>query len=145
MNRRSFLEKTGAVSAGTLLSSWKQTNPGPVIPLPAGTRLIILATNWGYGGSVDEFCEAAKKEGYDGIEMWWPTTSSAAEELFFALKKHSLEVGFLCAGSEKDPAEHLNSFTKNLEAAVSNSYQRPVYINCHSGRDYFSMEDGFRF
>jgi sugar phosphate isomerase/epimerase len=113
--------------------------------LPADAKLIILATNWGYTGTLDQFCEAAKKEGYEGIEIWWPVTSAAQEELFSALKKHQLEVGFLCGGSQKDFAEHLDTFTKNLEAAVTNSFQKPVYINCHSGRDFFSMEEGFRF
>ena len=113
--------------------------------LPTEAKLILLATNWGFSGSLDTFCEAAKKEGYDGIEVWWPTTASGQEELFSALKKHQLEVGFLCGGSQKDPAEHLDTFTKSLQAAVSNSFQKPVYVNCHSGRDYFSMEDGFRF
>ncbi|HVY76338.1 MAG TPA: hypothetical protein VG890_16025 [Puia sp.] len=143
MNRRSFLERTGALSAGGLIST--MTRPDNPMTIPADTRLIILATSWGFAGSIDQFCEAAKKEGYDGIEVWWPDNAADEQALFTALKKHQLEVGFLVAGSEKDPVAHLATFTKNLQAAVSNTTQRPVYINCHSGRDYFSMEDGFRF
>lgn len=113
--------------------------------LPSDAKLIILATNWGYTGTLDQFCEAVKKEGYDGIEIWWPVSSSEQSALFSALKKHQLEVGFLCGGSQKDFKEHLDTFTKNLEAATTNPFQKPVYINCHSGRDFFSMEEGFRF
>jgi hypothetical protein len=145
MNRRSFLERTGVAGAASLLAGWQQSQSTNNMKLPTDARLIILATNWGFAGDTDRFCEAAKKEGYDGIEVWWPETSAQQEELFSALKKHRLEVGFLCAGSEKDPAAHLATFSRNLQAAASNTVQRPVYINCHSGRDYFSMEDGFRF
>jgi hypothetical protein len=27
-----------------------------------------------------------------------------------------------------------------ITAAATNTVQKPLYINCHSGRDYFSME-----
>jgi hypothetical protein len=145
MNRRSFLERTGVAGAASLLAGRQQSQSTNNMKLPTDARLIILATNWGFAGDTDRFCEAAKKEGYDGIEVWWPETSAQQEELFSALKKHRLEVGFLCAGSEKDPAAHLATFSRSLQAAASNTVQRPVYINCHSGRDYFSMEDGFRF
>lgn len=35
-------------------------------------ELKIMATNWGFPGAVEEYCEKVKKEGYDGIEIWWP-------------------------------------------------------------------------
>lgn len=31
-------------------------------------ELTIMATCWGFDGSMDEFCDKAKKEGYDGVE-----------------------------------------------------------------------------
>ena len=35
-------------------------------------ELKVLATNWGFGGTIDEYCSKVKKDGYDGIEIWWP-------------------------------------------------------------------------
>ena len=35
-------------------------------------ELKILATNWGFHGTIDEYLSQVKKEGYDGIEIWWP-------------------------------------------------------------------------
>jgi sugar phosphate isomerase/epimerase len=99
--------------------------------------LKVLATNWGFQGTVDAFCAAAKKEGYDGIEMWWPNEQQAQDELFNALAKHGLEVGFLCGGSQADWQQHLNYFKKAIDAAAYNKVKRPLYINCHSGRDHF--------
>jgi len=108
-------------------------------------ELKVLATNWGFHGSVDEFCAAAKKEGYDGIEIWWPGDKKAIDDLFAALKNHQLEVGFLCAGSQSNWQEHFDTFKKMIDAAATNTFQRPLYINCHSGRDYFSYDQNKAF
>ena len=108
-------------------------------------ELIIMGTNWGFEGSVDAFCAKAKKEGYNGIEMWWPTAKKDQDELFAALKQHQLQIGFLCGGSQSNPAEHLDSFKRMIDAAAANTVQRPLYINCHSGRDYFTYEQNRLF
>lgn len=104
-------------------------------------QLKMLATNWGFAGTLEEYCARAKQEGYDGIEIWWPVEKKDQDELFAALKKHSLEVGFLTAGHESIFTDHFNSFKKMIEPAVFNKIQKPLYINCHSGKDYFSFED----
>lgn len=104
-------------------------------------QLKILGTSWGYNGSVDSFCEKVKAEGYDGIEMWWPATKHEQDELFDALKKHELDIGFLTAGHESDYQQHAASFKQMVTAAATNDIQRPLYINCHSGKDYFSYEE----
>ena len=107
-------------------------------------ELKIMATNWGFNGTTDEFCVKAKKEGYDGIEMWWPAENKK-DELFAALKKHRLEIGFLCGGWQNDPKEHLDYYKKMVDAAANQSIQRPLYINNHSGRDHFSFDDNKKF
>ena len=104
-------------------------------------QLKVLATNWGFQGSTDAFCAKAKAEGYDGIEIWWPTAQKDAADLFAALKKYQLEVGFLTAGHQSNYAEHLATFKQMVTAAATNKIQRPLYINCHSGKDYFSFEE----
>ena len=104
-------------------------------------QLKVLATNWGYEGTLDSYCAKVKKEGYDGIEIWWPTEKKDQDELFTALKKYDLEVGFLTAGHESNYQRHFESFKKMINAAATNTVQRPLYINCHSGKDYFSYEE----
>jgi len=110
-----------------------------------GFELKIMATNWGFSGSLDTYCEKVKKEGYDGIEIWWPMDRKAQEELFAALKNHQLDVGFLCAGFDANPQKHYQEFTNMIDAAAMQTIQRPLYINCHSGRDYFSFEENKAF
>lgn len=107
--------------------------------------LKVLGTNWGFRGTVDEFCAKVKKEGYDGIEMWWPMEKKAQDELFAALKKHNLEIGFLAGGHQSNFQEHLDTFKKMIDGAATNKIQQPLYINCHSGRDWFSFEQNKQF
>lgn len=140
--RRKFIQTT---STALLLSSLdvfatpiKTASTKPIY------KLKVFATNWGFKGSMDDFCSKVKKEGYDGIEMWWPTDKYGQDELFTALKKYGLEVGFLAAGSQSNFGEHFDTFKNMIGAAAHNTIQKPIYINCHSGRDYFNYEDNKR-
>ncbi|MBO9591479.1 MAG: TIM barrel protein [Niabella sp.] len=147
-SRRSFLKSSSAAAAAGLFFPYGDMTTKPEQlkePARAGFRLLILATNWGFNGSADAFCAAAKKEGYDGIEVWWPGEAAQQKELFDALKKHQLEVGFLCGGYQPVWKEHLEYFKRTVAAAAGNPAQKPVYINCHSGRDHFSYEENKAF
>ncbi|MDX1942074.1 MAG: sugar phosphate isomerase/epimerase [Saprospiraceae bacterium] len=138
MNRRQFLTNTATITAAVAtLDSYA----APLFQSNAASKLKIMATNWGFNGSMDAFCAKAKTEGYDGIEVWWTPDPA----LFEALKKYELEVGFLVGAGEKDYDIHLANFIKNLEAATNNKMQRPLYINCHSGKDFFSFEQNLAF
>jgi len=145
-SRRTFIQTS--VTAGTaLLFSSLQTFAfeKPLFTMNTNYDLKIMATNWGFKGTLDEYCAKAKKEGYDGIEIWWPMEKKDQDELFSALKKYGLEVGFLCGGSESDFQQHLDHFKRMIDAAATNTVQKPLYINCHSGRDYFSYEENKAF
>lgn len=61
------------------------------------------------------------------------------------MKKNRLDVGFLCERQGKNVNEHLETFSENIQAAATNMMQRPLYINCHSRKNYFSEEDGVKF
>lgn len=146
MNRRKFLQTTTSTSTALLLSSLNSfAFPLPDIDTDSNFKLKILATNWGFAGTLDEYCAKAKKEGYDGIEIWWPDDKAEQDKLFALLKKYQLEVGFLTAGHESNYKDHFNTFKKMIDAAALNKIQKLLYINCHSGRDYFSYEDNKTF
>ena len=109
------------------------------------SELKIFATNWGFDGSMEEYCSRVKKDGYDGIEIWWPGNDKEQQELFGCLKKHQLEVGFLCGAGQANYKEHLDAFRKMIDAAAKQTNQKPLYINCHSGRDHFSFDQNKAF
>ena len=147
-DRREFIKTTAASSAALLFSSMESFANQP-LPIPETNKnyaLKILATSWGFQGTIDDFCAKVKKEGYDGIELWWPTNNKKAQDdIFAALKKHDLEIGFLCGGSQSNPQEHLEFYKKMIDAAARQNIQRPLYINNHSGRDHFSFDDNKKF
>jgi sugar phosphate isomerase/epimerase len=117
----------------------------PTFDMNTAFDLKVLGTNWGFQGTLDEFCAKVKKEGYDGIEMWWPGEKKEQDELFAALKKYGLEIGFLAGAYQSNFQEHLDTFKKMIDAAATNKVQKPLYINCHSGRDWFSFEQNKQF
>jgi len=145
-NRRAFIQTTTSAATALLLSSMDVfAIANQPLKVNKNFELKIMATSWGFAGTQDQFCAAAKKEGYDGIEAWWPGDKQGQDELFTALKKHSLEVGFIWGTFEPDWKGHLETFKKVTTEAATNSSQKPLYINCHSGKDYFSFEQNKMF
>jgi sugar phosphate isomerase/epimerase len=135
-NRRNFL-KTGSLMAGSLLFAELDAFATPAIKLPASS-LIIMATNWGFKGNLVEFCAAAKKDGYDGIEVWVPGSAAEMKALSEAVSNAGLQLGLLAGGHDANPTLHKKQFSDAIERAIS---LKPLYINCHSGKDYFSFDD----
>jgi len=145
LNRRNFLELAASTTALMFPAPGLFVTPQSTSNMNINFQLKILATNWGFPGTLDEYCAKVKKEGYDGIEIWWPIEQKGQDELFTTLKKYNLEVGFLCGSGESHFKEHLEAFKKMTDAAATNKVQRPLYINCHSGKDYFSFEENLAF
>ncbi|MFZ1527820.1 MAG: TIM barrel protein [Ferruginibacter sp.] len=146
MNRKKFITLGATGSAALMLSALENlAAPLPSIKAANGFDMKVLATNWGFEGSMDAFCAKVKKEGYDGIENWWPGTEQEQKEMFDALKKYGLEVGFLYGADEGTAPEHWQTFKKTVDVMVKQTSQKPLYINLHSGRDYFNFEEGKRY
>jgi sugar phosphate isomerase/epimerase len=108
----------------------------------AGYKLLVFATNWGFSGSWEAFAAKIKELGYDGAELWYPADPSEREKIFSAFRDHKLQMGFLVGGSDRNFQKHFDQFHASLEGAAA---QKPVYINCHSGRDHFSFDQNKKF
>lgn len=139
-NRRSFLSQSLAAGTGLFLDQFSVLAETPLpFKVPADFSLKILATNWGFSGSLDEFCAKAKKAGYDGIEVWTPGNMQDRIALEKATKDHGLQFGLLAGVGSTDYKEHFTQFIQMIQNAVA---MKPLYINCHSGKDYFTLEQG---
>src|SRR6185437_12271411 len=103
MNRKTFLSHTAMVTAGLLFEPFAESMGTPA---HAGFQLKIMATDWGFPGTLDEYGAKVRAAGYDGIEIWWSLDPERQKAIFDMLAKYQLEVGFLCAGSQSDPKEH---------------------------------------
>jgi sugar phosphate isomerase/epimerase len=140
--RRQFLKGTAMTTTGILMNKM-ETFATPLMQTSTpGFSLTILATNWGFEGTHDQFAARAKAAGYDGVEVWVPGNEKEQQEFLQAMQKHNLKFGFLCGGGDKDPTKHLSQFQESVNTALK---LKPIYINCHSGRDYFSFEQNKKF
>jgi sugar phosphate isomerase/epimerase len=135
MKRRNFLKQSGIITTGIFaeINSKKEQSTS----MKNKSDLIILATNWGFDGDIFQFCEKASLAGYDGIEVWVPSQKKDIEELSQAVKKYGLHLGLLAGGSDKDYLIHKDQFKHSITNGIN---LNPIYINCHSGKDYFSFE-----
>ncbi len=135
-SRRTFIQQTpvAMAAAANVLKEYPVPSPGFKAP---GYKLTVLATNWGFSGTPDAFCAKVKSDGYDGIEIWAPRDDAARDTWMNALHKHNLSFGFLAGVGTADPVLHRQEFAAYLEQAVQ---MKPLFVNCHSGRDYFSFD-----
>ncbi|SKB30422.1 sugar phosphate isomerase/epimerase family protein [Daejeonella lutea] len=144
-SRRKFIENSITATTSLFLTSLdvfgspQATNQEPT----AGFSLKIMAPYWGFNGSITEFCKKAKRDGYDGIEILW--SAGIAGELFEALTFYQLEVGFLCRGDEPVPDTQMYTFERVLKEATNSVHQKPLYINVHSGKDFFTFAENKKF
>ncbi len=142
INRRQFLRNSSLATA-TLLASQLDSFATPIEAVAApGYTLQIMGTNWGFAGSVNELCSKTKQAGYDGLELWWPSTENDQKELFEALAKYNLKIAFLVGSGNPNFQSNLTEFKASVTAAVK---AKPLYINCHAGKDFFSFDQNVQF
>ena len=139
MQRRTFLRNTALITGASILKPFESQVD---FHIPADFSLKILATNWGFNGSIEEFAKKAKGEGYDGAEIWLPSETKERDALMTAFQKNGLLHGFLVGAGEKDFKQNLTSFEKMVDVALQ---YKPLYFNSHSGKDYFTPEQAKAF
>lgn len=136
-SRRNFIKLSTAASATLIMNPLENFAMPDRVKAAPGFSMTIMATNWGFPGSWDEYCAKAKAAGYDGCEIWWPTDQADRTKMFDALTKHGLKYGFLWGSGDPDFKKNQSQF----EAVMTEvSKTKPVYINCHSGRDFFTAD-----
>jgi sugar phosphate isomerase/epimerase len=150
MTRRQFMSTSTTLGAGALL-----TTPimEPVLHALAGIApfehpnqnaklpIMVLATNWGFPGTLEDFCAKAAKEGYNGFEHWIPMDAAERSHLLDTAKKHRLVIGFLAGSGHANFDEHLRDYEAQVRMAVA---QKPLYVNTHAGRDFFTPEQNLQ-
>ncbi|CAN5507233.1 hypothetical protein BH10BAC4_BH10BAC4_12930 [soil metagenome] len=142
LNRRQFLQGSSLAGAGLIVSQLESFALPFKESAAPGYSLLVFGTNWGFTGSVNDLCAKIKQTGYDGVELWWPSKENERKELFEALDKFGLKVGFLVGSSNADFQKNLGEFRESVTAAVM---AKPQYINCHSGKDFFSFDQNIQF
>lgn len=141
MKRRDFIGASLGVGATLAVKGLHAQTTVSTETRTQTTKIVILATNWGDSSSIEDFCRRIKGQGYDGLELWYPTTPEARERLVNATRENGLVFGLLAAGRDADFSTHYEQFESSLRGAVA---MTPIYVNCHSGRDFFTVDQNRR-
>jgi sugar phosphate isomerase/epimerase len=136
VNRREFLQLSSTAMIATSIESLASSNQ-PLFSKNDNFKLKLFATNWGWPGSLDGFFAKAKADGYDGAELWCPPDEKGRKELLETAARHNMLLGLLLGSGNPDPQKNKEEFFQIIPAALA---MKPVYINCHTGKDFFSFE-----
>ena len=121
MQRRNFIKSSIAMSAVI-------TNNTELVTKKTKLDVIVMNTDWGWKGSLDELLKKSKQAGYDGIETWWSSDQQKIKTLMDALQKHEMQVGFLCGSGSSDYTKHKAEFEKAVNEITSIKVQKPLSI-----------------
>ena len=98
----------------------------------------FYAPEWGNTFPFDTFCKNVKGAGYNGVEMALPLEQEEKQGILDCLKKHDLElIGQYWQSFEKDLGQHAINYEKYLRNLIE---AKPVFINCQTGKDYFTFD-----
>ncbi|MGN8068603.1 sugar phosphate isomerase/epimerase family protein [Mucilaginibacter sp. 22184] len=99
----------------------------------------ILSPQWGHEHlPLTDFLDKVRLSGYDGVDTWIPLNKDDKRLLFDYLQQHQMYLV-----SHQHRAEGCTfkkfraSFIENLEECAE---PKPLLINSHTGRDYFSFD-----
>ncbi|GAB3327221.1 hypothetical protein GCM10027299_27520 [Larkinella ripae] len=102
----------------------------------------FFAPAWGNTLPFDLFCRNVKEAGYDGVEMALPFEEAEKTALLESLAKYGLKlIGQYWQSLETDPDEHARNYEKYLRHLSS---AQPLFINCQTGKDFYSFEQNQR-
>ncbi|WP_240676121.1 sugar phosphate isomerase/epimerase family protein [Botryobacter ruber] len=129
-SRRQFLTAlTGAVALAPVLAHAR--NPNKKL------QLKFMCPRWGATDSWDEFCRRVKEAGYDGVETPAPKNEKELQEMLAALKRYRLELVVMALPGPSDVSVHQKVFEEILRSGAA---LKPLFINCQTGKDFFSFE-----
>ncbi|MCF2446746.1 sugar phosphate isomerase/epimerase [Dyadobacter sp. CY345] len=98
----------------------------------------FYAPEWGNTLPFELFCENVKAAGYNGVEMALPLEEKEKQKMIDLLEANELElIGQYWQSFESDLDLHAKSYELYLRNLIS---ARPVFINCQTGKDYFTFE-----
>lgn len=143
IGRRTFIKTVSKASGAVIFGVNKVLKENPYIPTSKNKlNLKIYATDWGWQGSIEDFCKGCKEEGYDGVEIWVPREQAKRDDYFEALDKYNLSYGLLAGNWGSTFEENLDAFQKQVDTACG---LKPDFVNCHSGKDFFDLSQSQKF
>jgi len=102
-------------------------------------KIVFIKSTWGMTElSLEEKLKRISGAGYDGVEMNVPEEAFERDAFGNLLSKYGLKFVAQQWTAGASAAEQKESLKKQF---LANIQCRPLLINCHTGRDYFSTAD----
>lgn len=102
--------------------------------------LFVLMTDWVTQLQPRELIDRALAQGYDGVEVWWPTDPQAQNRLRAAVDSTGAALSLLTGGDASDPRDHIEEIHRRT-AAIADSGLAPLHVTLHAGRDHWDPAD----
>ncbi len=105
--------------------------------------LKILCPQWGHEHlEIEAFFIKVKEAGYDGVDTWLPEDQNERKRFIRLLDEYGLQ---MVSHQHQARGSNIDEFCKSFEYYLDLSLEsRPILINSHSGRDFFTLEQQLR-
>ncbi|MBS1752798.1 MAG: sugar phosphate isomerase/epimerase [Bacteroidetes bacterium] len=113
-------------------------------------ELKYCCTYWGCENMPPgDFLQKARKEGYDGVEINMPDNSLYVEEFLSSIHNIKTEGNpafvFIAQQVLALQKESADVYRKKMEKRLTElALMRPLFINSHTGKDYYTFEENCR-
>ena len=105
-------------------------------------RVLIIRSKWDLDSlPLDNFLARIRQQGFDGSEIHLPSLHESPETTIALHRENHLAFVMMITTEGRTPDEHLLALEQRYKQAVR---YKPLHINCHTGRDVFSLEDNLR-
>jgi sugar phosphate isomerase/epimerase len=105
-------------------------------------KILLTKANWELSDlSVSEFVDRCAAAGYDGTEIYLPARPESTREIRALHEAANLKIVSHIATEGATPDEHLRSLEARYLRAVE---LQPLFVNSHTGKDFFSLADSLR-
>lgn len=105
-------------------------------------ELLVIRSKWDLDAlPLEQFLEKVYGWGFDGSEIHLPSLHASPQE---CIERHeALELKFVAmiTTEGRTADEHCASLEERFAAAIQ---YKPILINCHTGRDIFSLDDNLK-
>jgi len=100
---------------------------------------LITRSMWDFPmDTLEGFLRRVRDGGFDGTDIYLQTLKESPETIRELHEKYGLTLYGMITTDGKTPADHLNSLEQGFALAAR---IRPAHLNCHTGKDYFSLSD----
>jgi sugar phosphate isomerase/epimerase len=91
-----------------------------------------------WGEELKSFLSLVKKDGFNATEIYVQSLFESTEEIVDLHQEHGLDLVGMLMTQGKKPEDHLHDLQEQYARVIP---CRPVMINCHVGRDFFTFDE----